>query len=152
MIGFLIISLKPTKTNNLETLELSEAQAASNTADKPAPAGQAALPAKIEDLHKLWGITIAEPNGTTSVQGEKGGSGTSGNLVISHVDPDSLGEKMGFRKGDEIIAIDQKRIMSLEDYARILDGTAGNNRALFYIKRGKDEFQLSIRLQKPNNQ
>lgn len=145
----LFLDLKLVNNNRTVSQYISPlgAAAKSNEADHKTSDKAESLPENINKLHQLWGISVAEINHATSE--EVPGKTTYQEIAITQVAPDSLGEKMGLKRGDLVIAIDQNRITSMEDYARILGRTEGNDRAFFYIRRGNHEFQLSIRLHKP---
>lgn len=66
-------------------------------------------------------------------------------VVIIRVEPGSVAEEAGLRKGDVIQEIDRKKIEGLKDYDRIVSGLRPGNSALLFINRGGKRFYVSLR-------
>ncbi|MGH7846561.1 MAG: DegQ family serine endoprotease [Candidatus Binatia bacterium] len=78
---------------------------------------------------------IAESLGLERVEG----------LVITAVEPGSVGDEAGLRRGDVILEIDRKPLRSLADYRKAIEGARKGKGILFLVRRGETTLFLALK-------
>ena len=72
-------------------------------------------------------------------------SGLSG-LLITEVDPGGMAAEAGIQRGDIIISINQKKIASITEYAKVIKDAESNGSVAFLVKRGEANIYFALKI------
>jgi serine protease Do len=97
-----------------------------------------------ENDNALAGFTVMELTGNIAKQldipkNEKG-------VVIVKIDPYSIAEDAGLKKGDVIQEMNKKRIDSISDFNRVRKGIREGDTALLFINRNGNKFYITLKI------
>jgi len=92
-------------------------------------------------------VTALKSLGLDLVLDDAGRDGTSGEVVIRDVDPDSDAATKGLREGDIIVAVNGEKVAHPEDVDRIVRSAQdkGRKAVLLTVKRGDNETFVAVR-------
>jgi serine protease Do len=110
---------------NLRIAELKDEQVVAAVAPKPNPLGLT-----VQDLTPQ----IAE---TLGVEG--------GGVVVASVQPQSAAAEAGVRRGDVILEVNRKRIVSVSAFQTLIEQLKGGDNVLFLLRRGNDSLFLALK-------
>ena len=110
---------------NLRIAELKDEQVVAAVAPKPNPLGLT-----VQDLTPQ----IAE---TLGVEG--------GGVVVASVQPQSAAAEAGIRRGDVILEVNRKRIVSVSAFQTMIEQLKGGDNVLFLLRRGNDSLFLALK-------
>jgi serine protease Do len=65
-------------------------------------------------------------------------------VLITGVEPGSVGDESGLRRGDLIKEIDRQEVETTEDYERILSKAKKGDSVLLFVKRGTRTFYITL--------
>ena len=94
-------------------------------------------PGRTQGHHALSGIAV-EPVPPGQVRGDRG-------VIITHVTPESPGERAGLRQGDVIVEINRMPIRHVRDFDQLTRQLATTSPVLLLLKRGQGTLYLSIK-------
>jgi serine protease Do len=69
-------------------------------------------------------------------------------VVVSAVDPGSVADEAGIRRGDVILEVDRKPIRSIDEYKKAVGGIRKGKGVLLLVRRGESTLFLAL---KPQN-
>ena len=69
-------------------------------------------------------------------------------VVVSAVDPGSVADEAGIRRGDVIVEVDRKPIRSIDEYKKAVAGIRKGKGVLLLVRRGESTLFLAL---KPQN-
>jgi len=97
------------------------------------------------DVQENSGSKVKSPRlGMTLVPNEKGSG-----LVVTEIDPESSAASFGVRKGDILLALNKKKLETLEDFEEVLESINDSDMVLILLKRGKTTLYLAFPVSKP---
>jgi serine protease Do len=88
------------------------------------------------------GLTVEEINPEIT---ESLGLSRGHGVVITDVEPDSLGDEAGFQPGDIVREINRQPVRDLSDYRKIMASTAQSKSILFLVQREDNTIFLALR-------
>ncbi len=94
------------------------------------------------DSHALSGITVMDINPAISKQ--LGIQGDERGVVIVKMQPGSLAEESGIRKGDVIQEMDRQKINNLNDFNKAISHLKSNSSVLLFINRGGKKYYVTL--------
>jgi serine protease Do len=87
--------------------------------------------------HALAGITVENVR-------QSGRSKPSSGVVVTDIEPESLAERAGLRRGDIIREINRKPVKDVRDFERLTNQLSPGSPVLLLVKRGASTIFLSI--------
>lgn len=86
-----------------------------------------------------FGMTVEELPRNLRVRGLSG-------VIVTEVEPDGIAAEAGIRPGDVIVSVNQKRIASLSDYARIMKEAERKDSVALLVKRGDSSIYFALKI------
>jgi serine protease Do len=69
-------------------------------------------------------------------------------VVVTAVEPGSVADEAGIRRGDVIMEVDRKGIRNLDDYKKAVAGIRKGRGVLFLVRRGDSTLFLALKPQR----
>ncbi|HEX9871328.1 MAG TPA: PDZ domain-containing protein, partial [Candidatus Tectomicrobia bacterium] len=76
------------------------------------------------------------------------GVSESKGVVVTNVDDGSPADEAGFRRGDVLVEVNQKKIENLRDYRAALGRVAGGDSLLLLVRRGDSVLYVALKMVK----
>lgn len=96
-------------------------------------------------LEESLGMTVQEL--TPEIARSLGVSESKG-VVVTNVDDGSPADEAGFRRGDVLVEVNQKKIENLRDYRAALGRVAGGDSLLLLVRRGDSVLYVALKMVK----
>ncbi|HYA27626.1 MAG TPA: PDZ domain-containing protein, partial [Acidobacteriota bacterium] len=91
------------------------------------------------------GLTVQR---LTPQMAESLGLDKSDGVVVSAVEPGSVAEEAGIRRGDVIMEVDRRAVRNLDDYKKAIAGVRKGRGLLFLVRRGESTLFLALKPQR----
>ncbi|MEW6002037.1 MAG: DegQ family serine endoprotease [Nitrospirota bacterium] len=94
------------------------------------------------ELETFTGLTVTDL--TKEIARQLGLSKEERGVIVARVEPGSIADEAGIKKGDIIKEVDKKKVENLEDFNRITSIIKRNETVLLFINRGGQKFYLTL--------
>ena len=88
------------------------------------------------------GVTVTEL--TKEIAKQLGLHANERGVVVVRVEPGSIADEAGLKKGDVIHEIDKRKISRVGDYKSITSGVGPEDTPLLFVNRGGSKFYLTL--------
>ncbi len=72
-------------------------------------------------------------------------------IIITNVQPGSIGWEAGLRRGDIILEVNRKQISGLDEYRKAIDSIKKGDSALLLVKRDKNTVYVALKIEGEND-
>ncbi|HEX8521728.1 MAG TPA: trypsin-like peptidase domain-containing protein, partial [Tepidisphaeraceae bacterium] len=104
---------------------------------------QAAVPQTVTAIRKRLGVTVEE---LTPMMAQKLGIPDDEGILVTEVDPDSLGDVTGLRRGDVIVQVGIYPMNKLDKFGFLVQQLPRRGKAVFLVHRGEQVGTLEMDL------